>query len=480
MENNFHDGQTAPNMALPPAWMGWLIIAVAGVVRLSLLDSEGFWYDEIRSVTLSNQPWEGFWHTLVGEEVHPPLYFAVLKLWGGVFGWSESATRALSVVFSLVAVKGVCELGRILGNPEAGLLGGTYLAVSPMCLRYSLEARPYSALMAIVVLAVLSDFSWPDRNPRNRRGMAFWMVSNVALPFVHYSGGVFLLAKELCLLFSKAGPPFRRQLATLGIIAIFFLAWSPFLHEQAFHSPRWMIQHLSQPVSPFVAGMHFSLDPAGDFFAGLAGDLLGLATVGLFLLALRTSPVILGMPLAHILMVWIASFFLPLGQPRNLIGSLPIFSLGIGTALANLIPRKWLGWSGLVLLVAGVAVSSSSPYLSRPSFRPIADWVKGMEKGRTGSLPIVSATEEGRLGMSFYLPPRPIMRVFGPSSPDAPSTGSPAPSFPQEFVFVRHSFDGTAEAAILALNLGAASFSPSIAGSRMVGQTEGILLIKSP
>ena len=57
-----------------------------------------FWGDEAGTWEIITLPWSEFWKFFVAGEPHPPLYFALLKLWSGIFGTSERALRLPSVL----------------------------------------------------------------------------------------------------------------------------------------------------------------------------------------------------------------------------------------------------------------------------------------------------------------------------------------------------------------------------------------------
>ncbi len=78
-------------------------LLVTGTVgALLLLASRGlasgysYWADELVSVATSQDSWEEMFTRWVLPDTHPPLYPLVLKLWMGLVGPSETATRSLS------------------------------------------------------------------------------------------------------------------------------------------------------------------------------------------------------------------------------------------------------------------------------------------------------------------------------------------------------------------------------------------------
>lgn len=79
-------------------------------------------------------------------DVHPPLYYLVLKFWTVLFGYSEIALRFPSVIFGVLTVWFVYKLG--------GKKAAIFMAVNPLAIYYSQEARMYSLATFAITAAV--------------------------------------------------------------------------------------------------------------------------------------------------------------------------------------------------------------------------------------------------------------------------------------------------------------------------------------
>jgi len=130
-----------------------LILVVGLVLRLIQIGSDGLWLDEAYSVALANMSIIDMVRATAGD-VHPPLYYFLLHYWVMAFGDSEIAVRLLSVVFGIAAIPVIYELGRLLFNREAGLVGALVLALSVFQIFYSQDARMYSLLVLLSLLSL--------------------------------------------------------------------------------------------------------------------------------------------------------------------------------------------------------------------------------------------------------------------------------------------------------------------------------------
>jgi uncharacterized membrane protein len=69
---------------------------------------------------------------LAQQDVHPPLYFALLHFWMVGTGSSEAAVRALSALWGVLGVAALIALGTRLGGRAVGLVAGALASASPL------------------------------------------------------------------------------------------------------------------------------------------------------------------------------------------------------------------------------------------------------------------------------------------------------------------------------------------------------------
>src|SRR5688572_12030129 len=130
------------------------LLTIALLVRLPDLN-ESLWYDELWST-----------HVIIGSfgdllrvwlyDIHPPFYNGLAFAWSRVFGDSEISVRILPMLCGLATVALMPELGASLATRQAGWLAGVLLALSPVHIWYSQEARRYASIMFVVVFVVLA------------------------------------------------------------------------------------------------------------------------------------------------------------------------------------------------------------------------------------------------------------------------------------------------------------------------------------
>lgn len=118
---------------------------VTGLARSSL------WFDEAFSAQIIQQSFQDIIR-FTAADVHPPLYYFVLKAWTGLFGTTEVALRSLSVIFSVTTVAVSYALIRRLFGRKVALIALVPVLLAPFLLRYAQEARMY-ALAALICIS---------------------------------------------------------------------------------------------------------------------------------------------------------------------------------------------------------------------------------------------------------------------------------------------------------------------------------------
>ncbi len=123
-------------------------------MRFYQLDAQSLWADEGNSAALAMRSLSQITRD-AANDIHPPLYYWLLRLWTGIFGYSEAALRSLSAVLGVLLVLTIAELGRRLFGSITGLVAGLIAALAPFQIYYSQETRMYILLALEAALSML-------------------------------------------------------------------------------------------------------------------------------------------------------------------------------------------------------------------------------------------------------------------------------------------------------------------------------------
>lgn len=122
----------------------FLVLILAAILRFTGL-GQSLWLDEAISVTFAQKL--DFWKFVTQYPIgdfHPPLYFAMLWIWGHLFGFSELSVRFPSVIFGVLTVFFTYLIGKELFSKKVGFLAAIFLSLAPLHIYYSQEARMYA------------------------------------------------------------------------------------------------------------------------------------------------------------------------------------------------------------------------------------------------------------------------------------------------------------------------------------------------
>lgn len=131
-----------------------LILSLGFVLRLVNLN-QSLWLDEaIETLAVKSRSYLDLLTNYPIGDFHPPLYHGILKFWTSLFGFSEIAARLPSVFFGLASIYFVYKIGEKLFNQRIALIAGLFLAINPLHVYYSQEARMYSLAAFAITAAV--------------------------------------------------------------------------------------------------------------------------------------------------------------------------------------------------------------------------------------------------------------------------------------------------------------------------------------
>lgn len=215
--------------ALLRQWWFLPLLVLALCLRLHELTGSAIWGDESSSLILAQYSPPQLWQH-AARDVHPPLYFFLLRLWVLALGDSVLALRSLSAVFGVLAVFLGGWLAWRIASRRAAFLAMLLLALLPTAVRYSQEVRMYSLLGCWMLAATLALHCWLDEG-RRRYLLAYVLLMTVAF-YTHYFSALGVLV-HWAWLASLPDSPLRRRgwwLANAAIVAL-FLPWLPGLIE---------------------------------------------------------------------------------------------------------------------------------------------------------------------------------------------------------------------------------------------------------
>ncbi len=409
---------------LAPWWPLAALTILAAALRLSTLGLQSFWFDEaFTPVHVLHASLFSTLRSVLHTENSPPLWYIVEWVDWRVLGRGEVALRLPSALAGIATVPLAWAIGRELAGRHAAIACAGLLAVNPLFVWYSQEARVYG-LFVLASAALMLCFVRAEREPTPARMAAFALAGAAAL-LTHYFA-VFLLVPMVLWL---AREPRLRRAATpaIGALVLVGLALLPLVIGQGGHGTqwigRWPISERLQAIPQYYLtgtsgaplGHGVELLIALPILAGVCLALVGLAPGGNRGDAVAAEPgaeprrrerdgallaaVVSGG--AILIPVVLAIFGADYLAPRNLVGAMVPLSVLIGLLLVS----RSSGVAGVALAavaaVAFLAISVDvdlSPRLQRGNWRGLARVLEAGDAGRA-----ITTVELGAAPLEYYL-----------------------------------------------------------------------------
>lgn len=253
----------------------FLLTGAALALRVARLSFQPLWWDEGYSVWFATRSLPDM-ARLTAEDIHPPLYYALLRLWTQAFGPGPVSLRLLSVVFGVLAIPVIyLAARRILGSRRAAVMAALLLAINPLHIYYSQEVRMYG-LVALLSAGILWTAWEVLRGAPSRRGpqMAYIALVTLALYTQYYA--VFLpIGLTLVALWRwrRNAAALARWFALQLIAALLYLPWVIYAAPRlTLYVSQKVVHDADKPLGPLTyLARHLAAYTVGHLEGALAG-----------------------------------------------------------------------------------------------------------------------------------------------------------------------------------------------------------------
>lgn len=380
------------------------LVALYVGARLWGLTETCLWFDELFGVHAARHDWAGLWSFAAADLIHPPLFYALLKLWVGLGGESPLWVRLFPVAASAAAVVPFLLLARELrlGRAET-CLALLLAAASGFLIKYAQEVRMYALLLPLSLTSLWLLARYAGGRGAGVKTLLALTLVNLLLVYTHYYGWLVVACAAGFLLLRA-----RARLARFGLstaaVALCFAPWvySCWDGARAEDGLARNVAWIKRP-GPAEAAQLFALVQQPFYFqrsseepaATRAGAVAGLILVTLpvvlllargrredddgvaddddrragavgFLLFFSLAPPALAFTASHLLpqSVWGARHLIVVAGPYLLLA---------GAALARLRPF-WLKASVLTLLACWLVLAGAASLLRREAVYVWCAW----------------------------------------------------------------------------------------------------------
>ncbi|RME86370.1 MAG: hypothetical protein D6775_00235 [Caldilineae bacterium] len=234
-------------------------------LRLLHLDFQPLWWDEGYSVWFSGHSLAEMTR-LTAADIHPPLYYALMRAWALLLGFRPETLRLLGVLVGLALVPLAYVAGRDLDHPRSGRVAAILVALNPIAIYYSQEIRMYGLATVFSLAALWLGWRLAQEDKPSKRKRIYWLLYiAVALAGLYtlYYFALIPLAQALWVLSKRRH--LRRWLAAWAAIGMLYLPWllyaGPRLLDYVAYkvvkdndTPLSLFPYLGRHLSAFLVG----------------------------------------------------------------------------------------------------------------------------------------------------------------------------------------------------------------------------------
>lgn len=211
------------------------LLIIGSFYLLSHCFYTAFWYDEAYTINLVRHSFAELWN-ITANDVHPPLYYVLLKLYTYIAGNSVVSLRLFSGFFVIACMIVGCTLIRNSFGYRAAFFFLLIITLLPVMQYAASEIRMYSLVMFFVLCSAIS--AYRCFFIFSKSNLIKLTLFSLCAAYTHYYGliavfFIYLILLILFLLYKK-----DKSLLFLGVGFIFVLGYLPWL----IHVPKQMEQ----------------------------------------------------------------------------------------------------------------------------------------------------------------------------------------------------------------------------------------------
>jgi len=214
-----------------------IFLGIAIFLRVINIVSEQIWVDEAGSIFYVRAPLNKFW-AIVINDVHPPLYYIILKGWTSLFGYSVFSCRLLSAIFSILTLPFLFFIGKDIKDEKFGLIIIFLYSISPLSIYYANEVRSYSLIHLLFTISLLFAIRCITI-PNNPKNYVFLAIFGALLIYTHYFGIIYLIGLYFGIIVINLNNKKinKNILFSIIIVILSYIPWIPYAINDAFGGP---------------------------------------------------------------------------------------------------------------------------------------------------------------------------------------------------------------------------------------------------
>lgn len=206
----------------------YLLVLIAFALRIYRIDYQSIWRDEGVSLHLAASSLSAILAERASN-VHPPLYFILLRFWTRLAGFSELSARFFSLIFGVLLAPSLYFVTRKIFAERTALVTTAIAAVSPLFVVYSQETRMYAMLPLLYLFIIYKLYQLAQGERLKWRDWIGLAAFEVLTLYLHYFSMLTVAYANLFLValwLKRGGINLRRWLSSQVLVALSCMPWA--------------------------------------------------------------------------------------------------------------------------------------------------------------------------------------------------------------------------------------------------------------
>ncbi len=337
-----------------------LLLALACVGYYGIMSGQYIWSDEAFTFAIIRHPYREVWD-ITAADVHPPLYYMLMKFLLQPFGYRLGPAKLTSVLpyLGLLAFGGY-QLKKLFDEKTALLFMGLFF-LFPFTLPYAVEIRMYA--MAALFVFGCAVYGYRCVTEERIWNWIWFTVFGILAAYTHYfslvSVGVIYLLVLIFTIVNKRG--WKAWLVSALVTILTYVPWlRSFLSQLAYKANHeYWIQPINLKTLLIDVNTIFGALGVNEIFTGFV-LLAFLAALVAVLCSkdkklIRTCLCALIVPAGTVFLGLVASWILrPIWISRYLVPAAPLLVLFLTLAIVHMEPKPLAASILTVMVIGGV------------------------------------------------------------------------------------------------------------------------------
>lgn len=218
--------QSELSFSSPSSLLLFIIACILFIAaRLWRLTGPCLWFDEIFSVHAARHAWADMVRFVAADLIHPPLFYALLKIWIGIGGESLLWLRLFPALINIATIVPFVLLSRQLKlKPGDITLALLLMGVNGYLIKYAQELRMYTLLLFFSTCSLWLFVKFLHAEVTTKKGLLLLVIVNLLLVYTHYAGWLVVGLQCVWLVIWRHGK-LRGFLLTVLALVLAYVPW---------------------------------------------------------------------------------------------------------------------------------------------------------------------------------------------------------------------------------------------------------------